>query len=246
MRLHNFFIDQKIGAQKEIKIDDSGLLNQWRHVLRFNTGSSLVLFDNSGLEYLAQFVELTYRGATLAILKKQKNKFLPKREIFLYQSLIKSDKFEWILEKGTELGVSHFCPVISARSVAKKINLVRAKKILIESSEQSGRGILPDIVEPVSLDSALSSLSAPAIALDPTGSPFSDFSKPSPSFEHEGSQSLNGLNPTAFGVFLGPEGGFMPEELKCFTAKNIPIVSLGSQILRAETAAIAISSLLLL
>ncbi|MDO8590804.1 MAG: 16S rRNA (uracil(1498)-N(3))-methyltransferase, partial [bacterium] len=96
MRLHNFFIEQKIGDQTEITTDDSDLLNQWRHVLRFNTGSSVVLFDNSGFEYLAQFVELTYRGSTLAILEKRKNKFLPKKEIFLFQALIKSDKFEWI------------------------------------------------------------------------------------------------------------------------------------------------------
>lgn len=237
MKLHNFFIDQKIGDQSHITVEGSELISQWRHVLRFNTGSIIVLFDNSGFEYTAQFTTLDYLKAEFVILEKRKNKFSPKKEIFLYQSLVKSDKFEWILEKGTELGVSHFCPVISTRSVAKKINLVRAKKILLESCEQSCRGTLPEIAEPVSLESAISaisSLSAPAICLDPSGSPFSDFSKPST------------LNPTPFCVFLGPEGGFTPEELKRFTEKNIPIISLGSQILRAETAAIAISTLLLL
>ncbi len=231
MRLHNFFIDQKIGDQKQITVGGSDLISQWRHVLRLNTGSSVVLFDNSGFEYAAQFVELTYLKAVFNILEKRKNKFAPKKEIFLYQSLIKSDKFEWILEKGTELGVSHFRPIISARSVAKKINMVRAQKIMTESAEQSGRGILPDIAEPVSLESALSSLPAPALALDPSGSPI-----------HNSSFPIH----NSISVFLGPEGGFTETELSRFTEKNIPIVSLGSQILRAETAAVAASTLLLL
>ena len=231
MRLHNFFIEQKIGDQREITIDDSDLLNQWRHVLRLNTGSSVVLFDNSGFEYLAQFVELTYRGATFAITEKRKNKFSPKKEIFLYQALIKSDKFEWILEKGTELGVSHFIPVLAHRSVAKKLNQTRAKRILKESSEQSGRGILPTISEPASFEDALNNLPAPAIALDPSGSPLHD--------------SLFMIHDST-SVFLGPEGGFSEQELAIFREKKIPIVSLGSQILRAETAAVAISTLLLL
>ncbi len=231
MRLHNFFIDQKIGDQKQITVGGSDLISQWRHVLRLNTGSSVVLFDNSGFEYAAQFVELTYLKAVFNILEKGQNKFAPKKELFLYQSLIKSDKFEWILEKGTELGVSDSRPIISARSVAKKINMVRAQKIMTESAEQSGRGILPDIAEPVSLESALSSLPASALALDPSGSPI-----------HNSSFPIH----NSISVFLGPEGGFTETELSRFTEKNIPIVSLGSQILRAETAAVAASTLLLL
>ncbi len=231
MRLHNFFIDQKIGDQTEVAIDDSDLLNQWRHVLRLNTASSVVLFDNSGFEYLAQFVELTFRAATLAILEKRKNKFVPKKEVFLFQALIKSDKFEWILEKGTELGVSHFRPVLTRRSVAKKLNIARARKILKESSEQSGRGICPDIAEPVSFETALMSLPAPAVAFDPSGSPVRD--------------SLF-LIRDSISLFLGPEGGFSEEELQLFRDKKIATISLGSQTLRAETAAIAVSSILLL
>ncbi|MES2088296.1 MAG: RsmE family RNA methyltransferase [Patescibacteria group bacterium] len=230
MRLHNFFIDQKIGDSSKITVTESALLNQWRHVLRLNTGSSVVLFDNSGFEFTAQFIELTYLKAEFVIVEKRKNKFSPKKEIFLFQALIKSDKFEWILEKGTELGVAHFVPVLVQRSVAKKINLIRAKKIILESSEQSGRGILPEISEPISLETALENLPAPAIVLDPSGSSFEAVS----------------FQLKAYSFFIGPEGGFTEPELEMFKQKNIPIVSLGSQILRAETAAIAVSSLLLL
>ena len=231
MRLHNFFIEQKIGDQKEITIDDSSLLNQWRHVFRLNTGASVVLLDNSGFEYLAQFTELTYLEAVFAILEKRKNKFLPKKEIFLFQALIKPDKFEWILEKGTELGVSHFRPVITHRAMAKKLNLARARKIITESAEQSGRGTLPALYEPMKLEELLSTYQFPYVAFDPLGKPWThkDFEKTS-----------------ALGILIGPEGGWSEQELKLLRDKNIPIISLGTQILRAETAAIAVTSLLLL
>ena len=231
MRLHNFFIEQKIGDRSEITIDDSDLLNQWRHVLRFNTGSTVVLLDNSGFEYLAQFVELTYRGATLSILEKRKNKFLPKKEIFLFQALIKRDKFEWLLEKGTELGISHFRPIITDRSVAKKINIARAKKIVKESAEQSGRGILPSLYEHVKLSELLSMYQFPYIVFDPSGG----------AWTHRDFEKTNAL-----GILIGPEGGWSDQELALLRNKKIPIISLGTQILRAETAAIAVSSLLLL
>ncbi|MEK7574759.1 MAG: RsmE family RNA methyltransferase [Patescibacteria group bacterium] len=231
MRLHNFFIEQTIGDQHHITIEGSDLLSQWRHVLRLNTGSSVILFDNSGFEYTAQFTELTYLKAELVILEKRKNMFAPKSEIFLFQSLIKPDKFEWILEKGTELGVSHFCPMTTQRTILKKFNVIRAGKIVRESSEQSGRGIAPTLSEPVSLEKALSDLPAPAVAFDPSGTSF-----------HESKI----LNHESLVIFIGPEGGFTDQELAMFREKNIPILSLGTQILRAETAAVAVASLLLL
>ena len=243
MRLHNFFIEQKIGDQKQITLDDSDLLNQWRQVLRFNTGASVVLLDNSGFEYLAQFLELTYRGATLAILEKRKNKFLPKKEIFLFQSLIKTDKFEWILEKGTELGVSHFRPVLTHRTVAKKLNLPRALKIIKESAEQSGRGLLPSLYEPMKLEELLSTYQFPYVAFDPTGKAWTH----KPARPDDAGRSGGDFETTnALGVLIGPEGGWSEQELKLLRDKNIPIISLGTQILRAETTAIAVASLLLL
>src|SRR3989338_8447494 len=231
MRFHNFFISEKIGDQTEITIDDSDLLNQWRHVLRFNTGASVVLLDNSGFEYLAQFVELTYLKAVFSILEKRKNKFTPKKEIFLFQALIKPDKFEWILEKGTELGVSHFRPVITHRAVAKKLNLPRARKIIRESAEQSGRGLLPSLYEQMKFEELVSTYKFPYIAFDPLGKPWT----------HKDFETTNAL-----GVLIGPEGGWSEQELALIREKNIPLISLGTQILRAETAAIAVSSLLLL
>ena len=231
MRLHNFFIDQKIGDESLVVISDSDLIHQWRHVFRFNTGSTIVLFDDSGFEFTAQFMSLTYLKAELVIQEKRKNKFHPKKEIFLFQAIIKPDKFEWILEKGAELGVSHFLPVVANRSIARKLNLKRAQKIIKESAEQSGRGLLPKISEPLELSEVFSKDEIPFIAFDPSGSTF-DYKD----FE---------TKPT-LGILIGPEGGWNEQELELMREKKVSIVSLGTQILRAETAAIAVSALLLL
>src|SRR3989338_7776732 len=231
MRLHNFFIEEKIGDRSRIEISDSDLIHQWRQVFRLNTGAIVMLLDNSGFEYTAQFTTLNYLKAEFVIIEKRKNKFLPKKEIFLFQALIKTDKFEWILEKGTELGVSHFRPVITHRAVAKKLNLPRARKIIRESAEQSGRGILPALYEPMKFEELVSTYKFPYIAFDPTGKPWT----------HKDFETTNAL-----GVLIGPEGGWSEQELALIREKNIPLISLGTQILRAETAAIAVSSLLLL
>jgi 16S rRNA (uracil1498-N3)-methyltransferase len=191
----------------------------------------VVLFDNSGFEYLAQFDELSYRKAKFSILEKRKNKFSPKKEIFLFQALIKSDRFEWILEKGTELGIKSFRPIVSSRFVGKKFNLPRALKIIKESSEQSGRAVLPTITEPVSLSEALRAAPPSVAAFDAHGAPFCD-------------SKLK--NCYSMSLFIGPEGGWSEQELSLFREQNIALFSLGTQTLRSETAAIAAAALLLL
>lgn len=231
MRLHKFFIEEKIGERSSITVTDSDLINQWRHVLRLNTGSSVILLDNSGFEYVAQFLNLTYLKAEFVITEKKVSQFAPKKKVILLPSLIKTDKLEWVFEKGTEIGVSVFSPILSRYSVAKKFNISRANKIIKESSEQSGRGILPLVNETISFEDAVSSISFPAIAFDPSGAKFqaSDFSSDEP-----------------ISVLVGPEGGWSNEELILLQSKKIPIYSLGSQILRAETASIAVATLLLI
>ena len=231
MRLHNFFIEEKIGDRSRIEVSDSDLIHQWRQVFRLNTGAVVILLDNSGFEYTAQFTTLTYLKAEFVIIEKRQNKFVPKKEIFLFQALIKPDKFEWILEKGTELGVSHFRPVITHRAILKKLNLTRARKIIKESAEQSGRGMLPSLYEPMKFEELVSTYQFPYVAFDPSGKPWT----------HKDFETTNAL-----GVLIGPEGGWSEQELALLKAKNIPLISLGTQILRAETAAIAVSSLLLL
>src|SRR3990167_5682399 len=145
MRLHRFYINTPI-AENKIVVKDEHILHQWRNVFRYNVGSEAVLFDGSGFEYDCVIERLSNREAELNVVSK-KGSIMPEREITLYQSLIKKDKMEWVVEKATELGVSKIVPIISDRSEKKGFNLARAKKIAIEASEQCGRGDVPEIGE---------------------------------------------------------------------------------------------------
>lgn len=230
MRLHRFFIKQKIPESGEVMVADKDLIHQWGKVFRLKTGDRVIIFDGTGLDYVSEIVSLNKNEAVLKVVEKIKNENVPKKEIHLFQSIIKKDNFEWVIEKGTELGVSYFHPIISERSEKKNINFERVRKIIKEASEQSGRGSLSNVSELVNLENSLNN-DFTAIAFHPTGDKFDKNN-----FEKE----------KVVGIFIGPEGGWSDRELEIFKENKVKILSLGQQILRAETAAIAISSLLLL
>ena len=233
MRLHNFFIEQKLKDTKggEIVIADPEKIHQWLHVFRFSAGDKVVLLDNSGVEFVSQFRELSPLGASLSILEAKKNTNTPSKELILFQSLIKNDKFEWVLQKGTELGVARFTPILADHSEKKNLNLRRCKKIIIEASEQCGRGHLPKLSEVMKFEESFGQCDARAVAFHPDAPHFDkrDF-----------------LDEKHLAIFIGPEGGWSEREMSLFTEQNVSVFSFGPLVLRSETAAIALSSLILL
>jgi len=245
MKLHRFFVEEKIPASglpatansskeeverwqaEEFFVTNETLLNQWRNVLRMEEGSRVILFSGDGSEVLCEFVSLTKKNALLKVIEIKKGLAL-NREVTLYIALIKKDNFELALEKATELGVSHIVPVQADRSEKKGVNYERAQKILREASEQSGRATVPTISEIISVEK----LPSDVIVFDPRGkiSAREYFTK----------------NTTATtSLFVGPEGGFTDAEMELFHTRNITVVSTGTQILRAETAAIVALTLAL-
>ena len=230
MRLHRFFVSDPIGEEKTVILEDSALVHQLKNVFRFTVGGQVILFDNSGIEYRAMIADLKNGSVTFSIVSSREGQAAPKRELHLFFSLIKKDKMEWILEKGTELGVSAFIPVVSDRSEKKNLNMDRANKILRESSEQSGRTVIPQICDVATFDEVISQ-DFPCFAFHPKGDVFT--------IEHT-------QNYSPLGIFIGPEGGWSAREVFLFKQNNIKVYSIGEQILRAETAAVAISGLILL
>src|SRR3989338_266879 len=124
--MHRFY-SKDLELTKEIS-------HQLKNILRFKDGERFVLFDGSGYDFISEFSEENIR-----IVEKVLNRREPERKIFLFQSLLKKDKMEWIFQKGTEVGVFEFIPVLSARSDRKDFNQKRAEKIIKEAAEQSGR-----------------------------------------------------------------------------------------------------------
>jgi len=233
MRLHNFFVEDKIAEKRNVITRDRDLIHQWRNVLRLNTGSLVVLLDNSGYEYLSQITSLLPYEAHLTINKIRRNRNLPPRIVHLYQSLIKRDRFEWAIEKGTELGVSHFHPVVASRSLKTRFDMKRVSTIAKEAAEQSGRGVLPNVFSPLPLESVLDNFDFPVYVLHSDGR----------AMKEEVFRASS--TPATLGFFIGPEGGWTDQELKLFRERGIEILSLGNLTLRSETAAIAAAVLAL-
>jgi 16S rRNA (uracil1498-N3)-methyltransferase len=241
MRLHRFFIEEHLRNKKDISIFDDELIHQWKDVFRLRAGDKVILLDNTGFEYLSEIVLLSKGKVDVKVIEQTIAEVTPKKELWLFAALIKKDNYEWILEKGTELGVSHFVPVLSDRTEKKDINMERALKIVKEASEQSGRGKMPEVHEPITLADILNQNQN-------TESNAHSFPKDMLAFHMDGEKFVPDFHNSKqeLGIFIGPEGGWSDKELALFKDKDIPLFSVGQNVLRAETAAIVISTLLLL
>jgi 16S rRNA (uracil1498-N3)-methyltransferase len=237
MRFHRFFIDEQLRNKSDITLFDDAIIHQLKDVFRFHTGDKLILLDNSGYEYISEISLLAKGKAEIKIVDSSMSENLPEKttEVWLLAALVKKDNFEWILEKCTEIGVSHFVPVVSARSEKKDLNQERAEKIIREAAEQSGRGIMPVLHEVMSFEDAISEAQKENVHL-------ASFHVEGEIFTHEIREKL--IKNKRLGILIGPEGGWSEKEIEFLKEKNIPIYSLGKQILRAETAAAITSALL--
>ncbi len=238
MRLHRFFCPEPVGNRTELSIRSSALVNQLRRVFRLKIGEEIVIFDGSGSDYKAAIAR--FDGADCVVLEhlsSSPSRYMPKQKIYLAAALIKKDHFELVAEKATELGVTDIVPIMAERSEKKALNQERLQKIVTEASEQSGRGDVPRLHDIMSLTECLIELkntnqSLREIVFHPDETPWQPSDKPS------GDESV--------AVFIGPEGGWSDDELALFHKNGVILKSLGSQILRAETAVIAALTVVIL
>lgn len=240
MKTHRFFVKQDLDNKKEeITISDHGIAHQVKNVLRLKKGDPIILLDGNGTEFHGKLRIITNRELNIS---KEKIKFLHKKgktKIHLLVSLIKKDKFEWVLQKTTELGVSRITPIVSDRTEKLNLNMDRADKIVREASEQSERADIPFVDEPISLKEAVSICETPIFVLDLEGERI-DVTQMRETYlaSPESDKDIC--------VFVGPEGGWSEKDWEEFNKKEYKKIILGDQVLRAETASIAVCSLLLL
>ncbi len=247
MRLHRFYISEQLQVGKEIRVEDSELLNQWGKVFRLSAGDKVILFNGRGSDFEASFKILSKKEAVLVIDREIENKNTSKTELHVFQSIIKKDNFELIVQKCTEIGAFAFHPLISERSEKKDLNTERLVKISKEASEQSFRTTVPKIFEPLQLEKAIENFDGEFYALDFDGESISSLSlrgdRSKPSLDCRASLAMT---EGKIGLVIGPEGGWSEKEREYFKTKKIKSVSLGNPVLRAETAAIVGSALILL
>jgi len=237
MKLHRFYIPEGkmeavvgLTAGSTLTLIFPELAHQMKHVLRLQEGEKVIFFNGDGNEYHCSLVSFDGRNSLSAKIERVilNTVSLPK-EIFLFFSIIKKDNVNLILEKGTEIGVSHFIPIIAARSEKKDVNMERSTKIIIEAAEQCGRNKLPALYPVMKLENVFKEFEMSFIVLERGGVSFS--SKP--------------LKDIRIGLLIGPEGGWTEEEMEMLKEKGVAFRSLGSTTLRAETATIVGSAAIL-
>ena len=211
------------------------------HVLRLSIGEAVSVFDGSGRAWTAQLTEVKGKEvrATLGAVSTP-NTESPLR-ISLYQALLKREHHELIWQKGTELGVTRFVPLVTARSVVREQHhwqkkLSRWQRIIREAAEQCGRVRLPEIVSPLAFTEIW--------PLPENGESLCLFATLATSVRWSW-DSLPATFPDVRHVrlFIGPEGDFSPAESALAEEQGCFAVSLGQRVLRSETAAIALLTL---
>jgi len=198
------------------------------NVLRIKTGDELTLCDGSNTDYIVVVSLFSKKTKVSAVVKNiTPCATEPSIKISLYQSLPKGDKLDLIIQKTVELGVTEIIPVVTSRSLVKPKNnkTERYQRIAESAAGQSMRGIVPKVHEPIS---------------------FNDVPVGETTFvAYEGEKILSfktallKANSNKINIWIGPEGGFAPEEIAALTEKGAIPISLGARILRTETAAIA-------
>jgi 16S rRNA (uracil1498-N3)-methyltransferase len=203
-------------------------LHQIRHVLRLRAGDQVSVFDGSGREWLARL-----EGDSAELDRPLEPAVEPQTYLTLYQALIKPAHFEFVLQKGTELGVSRFVPFLAERSVATGEKAARWRSIMVAAAEQSGRRVVPEIDSLRSFDDVIAEATREGVPF----MPWEGCEQPKLSSVHRHARRLS--------LIIGPEGGFTEGEVQRARARGAVTVSLGRRILRSETAAIAAVTLLL-
>lgn len=261
MAAHSFFVDPG-SLQGPRAVLRGQTAHQMRSVLRLRPGESVELLDGSGWVHAARILEINREQVVVEVVERRPSNAEPGVELELYQALLKGQKMEMVLQKGTEIGVSRFVPIMSERCISRPSSgdlagrMDRWRSIVREAAEQSGRSICPT-VEPLEsfqdgcrgaarADLALMaweeerSLGVTRVVAGLT--------------EGRSSPSLPSTGPRGPGqederprvaLVVGPEGGFSPSEAEAASRAGLRLVSLGTRILRAETAALVATTLVL-
>ena len=201
--------------------------------LRMRRGEHLVVCDGEGTDYDCEITDMDGQQVVLTILRAQPTVTESPVKIRLYQSVPKGDKFEYIVQKAVELGVSEIVPVYSSRCIVKpdakseEKRIARLGRIAEEAAKQCGRGIIPRVLPHMRYADAVKNCGENAFVCYEDEKAFS-LKAYLQDFSEKGGKTL------AF--FVGPEGGYAAEEIALAAEYGIASVKLGARILRSETA----------
>ena len=236
MQRHRFYAAPEQFSDSRLQLDNDQSNHLWR-VLRLREGARVFVFDGLGEEWECRVLSAGKDGAELEIIQPLTTVVESPLQITLAQALIKSDRFDWVVQKSTELGVARIIPLITIHSSILraeergKKQLERWQRISLEALKQCGRRKLVEIREPIYLATLCENIEAEAVNL---------------LFSERGGRRLSEINEIReslpsngrINLMIAAEGGWSDQELQTAEAFHLIPVHLGARILRSETAAI--------
>lgn len=226
---------------RRARIEDPQELHHLLDVLRAKPGHPIECFDGQGRVYQGRIVALDRTRCDIELHGTLSEPSEQRMRLTLGLALLKGVRFEWVIQKATELGVARIVPLITARVVARPVigrtdaKVARWRRIAAEAAKQCRQATLPAIDTPQRLKDVLPSLTKGALLLMPTlvgpTMPLARIIE-----DHQSARDIV--------VLIGPEGDFTPEEVALAVHHGARLVSLGSRTLRSETAAIATVAIL--
>ena len=224
------FFPESLSLNLKAKLDKSQS-HYVNKVMRVKVNETFSLFNEKG-EWEAKIKEILNGIVEFNITKKLRQKENLK-EIWLAFSPIKSNYFNFMIQKATELGVTKFVPIITDRTIVRKINYERVQKIIIEASEQSNRLIVPKIEKVQNLKSFLETNNKVNMI-------FGDINTRNQKLDFKIKKDIKPIC-----IIIGPEGDFTENEREQIPQfKNLKSLKINKNILRSETAAISVLSII--
>lgn len=237
MRLHRFYIDNIVLDSGNCFVtQETDLIHQLKNVFRYKIGQKVLFFNEKVGEIEFEIKNIDKKDMSFIHIRQMKGSYddsKNKRQNVLCMSIIKNNNFELVVEKAVELGINKIIPIISNRVIKSNLNMDRLTKIIKESTEQSGRLDIMNISEPKTMEDVLSDCD------------FDDHLKYFGSIDKtKTTEFLLKSSRDKKMVFVGPEGGFSENEILFFNKNKITPICVNENVLRAETAAIVLASMM--
>ena len=241
--MNRFFVDMD-GREAGTSITiTGGDVNHIRNVLRLKIGEQILISDGRGRDYYCRISDIDSEQVVADIEDVCDNFAELPVEVTLFQGYPKSDKMDLIVQKMVELGVHRIVPVFTARTVVKLDAKKAAKKterynlIAEAAAKQSGRGLVPEVLSPVTFAQAIKMASE----LDMNIIPYEE----AEGLEYSRRVISDIQGKKSLGIFIGPEGGFSRDEVEQAMAAGAKSITLGHRILRTESAGLAVMAIVM-
>jgi len=231
--MHRFFIDPSDIQDRKVHFSREPS-SQMKKVLRLRNGNEVVVFDGSGVDYQVRLDAVEAKTSLGTILSTKDSHNESGIFITLYQALIRSERYEYALQKGVEAGISRFVPFTSERTEVSNPShsrMDRWRRIIKEAAEQSGRSVVPQLSDPILFSNMIKNLNP--VALIPWEEENQNIKQVLSRMRRDPV-----LNVTSIDLIIGPVGGFTSQEVSNAADWGATSVSLGKRILRSETAGI--------